>query len=133
MDMPIKDEIYNDKRFIEWVKAWNNRSNLNNSNKENQFQLMKKVNPVIIPRNHKVEAALSDADKNNYETLYKLLSVIQNPYNPKVDVSEYQSPAPDIKREIPNVLWDLSYKTYGSGLALLPNTLSTEKSLISIV
>ena len=99
MDMPIKDEIYNDKRFIEWVQAWNNRSNLNNSNKEDQFQLMKKVNPVIIPRNHKVEAALSDANKNNYETLYKLLSVIQNPYNPKVDVLEYQSPAPESKEK----------------------------------
>jgi uncharacterized protein YdiU (UPF0061 family) len=99
MDMPIKDEIYKDKRFIEWVKAWNNRSNLNNSNKEDQFQLMKKVNPVIIPRNHKVEEALSDANKNNYETLYKLLSVIQNPYNPKVDVSEYQSLAPISKEK----------------------------------
>jgi uncharacterized protein YdiU (UPF0061 family) len=99
MDMPIKDEIYKDKRFIEWVQAWNNRSNLNNSNKEDQFQLMKKVNPVIIPRNHKVETALSDANKNNYETLYKLLSVIQNPYNPKVDVLEYQSPAPESKEK----------------------------------
>ena len=99
MDMPIKDEIYNDKRFIEWVQAWNNRLTLNNSNKENQIQFMKKVNPVIIPRNHKVEAALSDADKNNYETLYKLLSVIQNPYNPKVDVSEYQSLAPISKEK----------------------------------
>jgi uncharacterized protein YdiU (UPF0061 family) len=99
MDMPIKDEIYNDKRFIEWVQAWNNRSTLNNSNKENQIQFMKKVNPVIIPRNHKVETALSDANKNNYETLYKLLSVIQNPYNPKVDVLEYQSPAPESKEK----------------------------------
>ncbi len=99
MDMPIKDEIYKDKRFIEWVKAWNNRSTLNNLNKEDQFQFMKKVNPVIIPRNHKVEEALSDANKNNYETLSKLLSVIQNPYNPKVDVLEYQSPAPESKEK----------------------------------
>ena len=76
------------------MQAWNNRSTLNNSNKENQIQFMKKVNPVIIPRNQKVEAALSDADKNNYETLYKLLSVIQNPYNTRVDGSQYESIAP---------------------------------------
>ena len=60
---------------------------------------MKKVNPVIIPRNHKVEEALSDADKNNFETLYKLLSVIQIPYSYKVDVSDYQSPAPITKEK----------------------------------
>ena len=97
--MPIKDEIYNDKNFIEWLQAWKNRSTLNNSNKENQFRLMKEVNPVIIPRNHKVEEALSDADKNNYEALYKLLSMIQNPYSPKVDVSDYQSPAAEPKEK----------------------------------
>ena len=97
--MPSKEETYNDKKFIDLLQSWNNRSTLNNSNKENQFQLMKKVNPVIIPRNHKVEEALSDADKNNYEALYKLLSVIQNPYSPKIDIMEYQSPAPITKEK----------------------------------
>ena len=60
---------------------------------------MKKVNPIIIPRNHKVEEALSDADENNYKTLNILLSVIQNPYDPKVDISKFQKPAPISKEK----------------------------------
>ena len=99
MEMPIKDEIYNEKSFTDWVKKWKNRSRLNNSNKEKQIKLMKKVNPLIIPRNHKVEEALIDADKDNYKTLVRLLSIIQKPYNPKGNFSEFQSPPPASKEK----------------------------------
>ena len=93
------DKIYKNKSFEDWLDAWKNRSNLNNFDKEKQFELMKKVNPVIIPRNHKVEEALSDAEKNNYKTLNMLLSVIQNPYDPKVDILKFQTPAPVSKEK----------------------------------
>ena len=93
------DEIHKNKSFEDWLDAWKNRSSLNNSDKEKQFELMKKVNPVIIPRNHKVEETLSDAEKNNYKTLNILLSVIQNPYDPKVDILKFQTPAPASKEK----------------------------------
>ena len=60
---------------------------------------MKKVNPVIIPRNHRVEEALSVAEQNNYKTFNILLSVIQSPYDPKVDISKFQTPAPVSKEK----------------------------------
>ncbi len=99
MGISVGDDIYKDKNFEDWLKAWKNRSSLNNSDKEKQFELMKKVNPVIIPRNHKVEEALYDAEKNNYKTLNILLSVIQNPYDPKVDILKFQTPAPASKEK----------------------------------
>ena len=99
MGISVNDKKYKDKSFKEWLEAWKNRSSLNNSDKEKQFELMKKVNPVIIPRNHKVEEALSDAEKNNYKTLNILLSVIQSPYEAKVDISKFQTPAPASKEK----------------------------------
>ena len=99
MGISVDDKAYKDKSFEEWLKSWKNRSSLNNSGKEKQLELMKKVNPVIIPRNHKVEEALSDAEKNNYKTLNILLSAIQNPYDPKVDISKFQTPAPSSKEK----------------------------------
>ena len=102
MDMPIKDEIYNDKRFIEWVQAWNNRSNLNNLNKEDQFQLMKKVNPVIIPRNHKVEEALEAAEQNDLKPFNKILEILEKPYDEQEVSGGYQSPS----------MSDKEYKTF---------------------
>ena len=99
MGVSDSDQIYKDKSFEDWLTAWKNRSCLNNLDKEEQLEIMKKVNPIIIPRNHKVEEALSDAEKNNYKTLNILLSVIQNPYDPKVDISKFQKPAPISKEK----------------------------------
>ena len=39
------------------------------------------------------------SEKNNYKTLNKLLSVIQTPYDPKVDISKFQKPAPISKEK----------------------------------
>tara|TARA_B100001027_G_scaffold191355_1_gene145640 strand:- start:237 stop:557 length:321 start_codon:yes stop_codon:yes gene_type:complete len=99
MGISDNDTIYHDKSFEGWLTAWKNRSNLNNFKKEKQVELMKTVNPVIIPRNHNVEKALSDAEKNNYKSLNMLLKVTQNPYDPKVDISKFQSPAPTSKEK----------------------------------
>ena len=55
---------------------------------------MEKVNPVVIPRNHKVEEALTAAENNNFEVMNRLLKVLKKPYNVNKDISEFQSPAP---------------------------------------
>ena len=93
MGVSINDKIYEDKSFNQWLNHWRARSSLNNSTKQKQLQLMQKVNPNIIPRNHKVEEALLAADNNNFDVMKKLLSVLKNPYDIKV-ISGYQSPAP---------------------------------------
>ena len=98
MGVSIDDKIYEDMSFKKWVNEWKVRSRLNNSNNEKQLQLMRKVNPNVIPRNHKVEEALSAAEHNNFDVMNKLLSVLKNPYDTK-DISEYQSPAPLTKEK----------------------------------
>ena len=98
MGIGIDHKIYEDMSFKKWVNEGKVRSRLNNSNNEKQLQLMRKVNPNVIPRNHKVEEALSAAEHNNFDVMNKLLSVLKNPYDTK-DISEYQSPAPLTKEK----------------------------------
>ena len=98
MGVAMDDRIYEDVSFKKWLNEWKVRSRLNNSNNEKQLQLMRKVNPNVIPRNHKVEEALSAAEHNNFDVMNKLLSVLKNPYDTK-DISEYQSPAPLTKEK----------------------------------
>ena len=98
MGVAMDDRIYEDVSFKKWLNEWKVRSRLNNSNNEKQLQLMRKVNPNVIPRNHKVEEALSAAEHNNFGVMNKLLSVLKNPYDTK-DISEYQSPAPLTKEK----------------------------------
>ena len=88
------DEIYKNNDFIDWKNEWKKRSELNNSTKEKQIKLMKKNNPTVIPRNHKVEEALAEADKGGLDKMKKLLAILKNPYDNQNNIEEYQTPAP---------------------------------------
>ena len=88
------DEIYKNNDFINWKNEWKKRSELNNSTKEKQSKLMKSNNPIVIPRNHKVEEALAEADKGSLDKMKKLLAILKNPYDNQINIEEYQAPAP---------------------------------------
>ena len=88
------DEVYKNVEFINWKNEWKKRSELNNSTKEKQIKLMKKNNPTVIPRNHKVEEALAEADKGSLDKMKKLLAILKNPYDNQNNIEEYQMPAP---------------------------------------
>ncbi len=88
------DEIYRNNDFINWKNQWKKRSELNNSTKEKKRKLMKSNNPIVIPRNHKVEEALADADKGSLDKMKKLLAILKNPYDNQNNIEEYQAPAP---------------------------------------
>ena len=87
------DDIYKNKDFFNWKNDWKKRSKLNNSNIEKQIKLMRENNPIVIPRNHKVEEALAEADKGNLTYIKKLLSILKNPYETQDKIHEYQRPA----------------------------------------
>ena len=94
MGVKINDNEYQNNNFLEWSNEWKKRSGLNNSSKEKQIELMKKTNPIVIPRNHKVEEALTEADKGNLEKINKLIAILKNPYGDQKGIEEYQAPAP---------------------------------------
>ena len=94
MGVKINDNEYKNDNFLEWSNEWKKRSGLNNSSKEKQIELMKKTNPIVIPRNHKVEEALTEADKGNLEKINKLIAILKNPYGDQKGIEEYQATAP---------------------------------------
>ena len=88
------DEVYKDKIFQAWIKRWKNRQIVDNTNPEKYTKLMKSVNPMVIPRNHKVEEALMSANQGNLEPINNLLEVLINPYSDQKNITDYQCPAP---------------------------------------
>ena len=87
----IKDKVYDDIELNEWKKRWERRL-LINSSLEKSMKLMKSVNPLIIPRNHKVEESLKEANQNNFKPLNNLIKVLEQPYNNQNEIQEYQYP-----------------------------------------
>jgi len=89
------NNLYNDKDFINWSNVWKKRISINDSSKEKTLELMKKSNPIIIPRNHKVEEALKAANEDDLEIMNRLLSKLDNPYIEQKGIDDYQSPSSD--------------------------------------
>ncbi len=97
-----KDKLFDDDNFINWKKRWQNRVLMNQGSFEKSLKLMRKTNPLIIPRNYKVEEALEMADNGNYSLVKKILEVLKEPYETSNEKFDYQSPGP--KKE--------NYKTF---------------------
>jgi uncharacterized protein YdiU (UPF0061 family) len=55
---------------------------------------MDRVNPVYIPRNHLVEAALTAATDGDLAPLERLLAAVTAPFDERPDLAAYAAPAP---------------------------------------
>ncbi len=87
-----KNENFNDNNFKSWKKRWQERLKTNNNTPEKCIKLMRSVNPLVIPRNHKVEEVLNEANKNNLEPINQLLQILKKPYIFQKNIIEYQLP-----------------------------------------
>ncbi len=83
-EITLEEPLFKDPRFIEWQKDW--------LSLKPDFDLMRKRNPAVIPRNHLVEKALAAAvDKDDYSVINNLLSVLKDPFTKPKNNTEYTS------------------------------------------
>tara|TARA_B100000989_G_scaffold54245_1_gene36387 strand:- start:1148 stop:2602 length:1455 start_codon:yes stop_codon:yes gene_type:complete len=98
MDLKEYDnDVYKDNDFQNWKKNWQERLKLNKNNPEKNINLMRTVNPLVIPRNNKVEKALEFAEKGDYSFLKKIITILKEPYELSQDKLDYQNPGPQQK------------------------------------
>jgi len=91
MDLnPKKDTLFDDNDLVNWKKRWKERLSRNNNSPNKYLELMKNNNPLVIPRNHKVEEALEAAEKNDLKPLTRLIKILKDPYTQKNDILDYQ-------------------------------------------
>lgn len=87
-------EIFKAEEFKEWYNLWKERLSRQEEGEEASKKLMEENNPIVIPRNHRVEEALEAATENNDYTVMKaLLEAITRPYDYS-KVNEYYSELP---------------------------------------
>ena len=87
-----KGEPYNSDTFKEWHTRWQVRRSKNKEPLESSLALMRANNPVIIPRNHKVEQALDAGINSDLQPLKDLLAALREPYENSPHLEPYQSP-----------------------------------------
>ena len=90
---PKKEKIFEDSKFIVWKKRWKERLLKKDNNQIKSKELMKNNNPLVIPRNHKIEEALEAAELNDMEPINKILEILKNPYDKQSEIIDYQYPS----------------------------------------
>lgn len=82
-------ELFDTKEFAHWYEHWQERLSRQHDTKDNVHQLMRKSNPAVIPRNHRVEEALDAAVKGDFSAMEQLLKVLSNPFAHSPEQEEY--------------------------------------------
>ncbi len=85
------------KAIIQWLTKWRQRLRLEASEDDARKIMMQSVNPVYIPRNHLIEAAIRAAeDHGDFSVFHALHEVLQQPYEVQPGKAVYmQPPQPD--------------------------------------
>ena len=89
---PKKDRLFEDNDFKKWKKRWEARLLKNNDNQNKSLELMRNNNPLVIPRNHKIEEALEAAKQNDVEPFNKIYKILEKPYLEQKEIIDYQIP-----------------------------------------
>ena len=81
--------------FDVWARRWQKCLEQDGVPAGNRAQAMDRVNPIYIPRNHKVEEALTSAVQQEDMTPFsKLLAVLSQPFEEIAENEAYAIPAP---------------------------------------
>lgn len=92
---PVSDLFDEPQNFVQWHSRWTERLARDPLEPELRSRAMNAVNPLYIPRNHKVEEALFAAEKEaNYLPFEKLMTVLARPFEKQKDCEDYTVPAP---------------------------------------
>jgi serine/tyrosine/threonine adenylyltransferase len=85
--------LFNSPDMIaEWLKNW--RARLKNVDQGEAAALMRRSNPVYIPRNHRIEEAIEAGNAGDFTPFHRLNDVLQHPFDPRPEFVEFES-APD--------------------------------------
>lgn len=99
----INDNVYNNSDFLIWRDRWKMRISKYKDKLNLVEERMKFSNPIIIPRNHKVEDVLIAAENGDIKPTEELLKILKKPYENKNYIKEFQVPDKHNKS---------NYKTY---------------------
>jgi len=88
--------LFQDPTAIDaWLDRWLARLARESASASSRAHSMDRVNPVYIPRNHKVQEALDAADVSDFEPFRRILTVLERPFDRREGLEEFEVRAPD--------------------------------------
>jgi uncharacterized protein YdiU (UPF0061 family) len=76
-----------------WQEKWTTRLARQQKDRSEILAVMRRANPVVIPRNHRVEEALAAAVGGDFSVMHRLLDALRNPFE-ETEINEPYREAP---------------------------------------
>ncbi|MBL8797938.1 MAG: YdiU family protein [Planctomycetia bacterium] len=100
---PLTGDRYQEQAFQDWYERWQQRLRRDDRPLTAAYEAMRAVNPVIIPRNQRVEEALAAAEEHDdLSAVQDLLAALELPYVARPELAKYQEAPTD----------DSTYRTF---------------------
>ncbi|MGD9763430.1 MAG: YdiU family protein [Candidatus Binatia bacterium] len=92
---PLAALFDNTAALTAWLERWRQRTERDGRDRAERRAAMHRVNPLYIPRNHRVEEALAAASEHgDLRPFERLLAVITQPSEERPGLERYAEPAP---------------------------------------
>jgi uncharacterized protein YdiU (UPF0061 family) len=93
---PIRALFADPSAYDLWSGPWRARFSREAAAPSERAQRMRRANPAFIPRNHRVEEALSAAvERSDYEPFQTLLKILSRPFDDQPEFAAFAEPPPE--------------------------------------
>jgi serine/tyrosine/threonine adenylyltransferase len=75
--------------FLKWRSKWIIRLEKESNSPGSCIQLMQRANPLVIPRNHRIQQAISTAEQGDFSLALQMNEVLHNPFAYKQGTEDY--------------------------------------------
>ena len=89
-DETVAERFNCPKDVTAWLTEW--RKRLSGGDQGKALELMRRSNPILIPRNHRVEEAIQAAYQGDYGPFNRLNDALQRPFEERPEFAEYETP-----------------------------------------
>jgi len=92
-DGNVRELFADPTAYDDWATRWRQRTSEEPQDTSTRQKAMRSVNPLFIPRNHRIEAVIDAAvNADNFEPFEQLLTVLSHPYDDQPEFAEYANP-----------------------------------------
>ena len=95
-DQAFLDEFSETGKAGSWLVRWRERLGREGKGPAERAAAMRAVNPYLIPRNHRIQEAISAANYGDMSFFHALVKALENPFAENLDLAAYtEAPTPE--------------------------------------
>jgi uncharacterized protein YdiU (UPF0061 family) len=91
-DIAVRALFADPQAYDAWALKWRQQMALDGVDGKTRATAMRAVNPLFIPRNHRIEQVISAAVAGDFVPFEKLLAVLARPFDDQPGFAEYANP-----------------------------------------